>query len=40
MNDFILKDSEIMIFTDFNNTLVDFENEYNYLVSKIRTLKR
>lgn len=29
MNDFLLKDNEIMIFTDFNNTLVDFENEYN-----------
>lgn len=29
MNEFLLKDNEIMIFTDFNNTLVDFENEYN-----------
>ncbi len=29
MKEFLLKDNEIMIFTDFNNTLVDFENEYN-----------
>lgn len=29
MNEFVIKDNEIMIFTDFNNTLVDFENEYN-----------
>ena len=34
MNEFLLKDNEIMIFTDFNNTLVDFENEYNYLDSR------
>ena len=32
MNDFKLKPNEIMIFTDFNNTLVDYENEYNYSV--------
>ncbi len=29
MKDFLLKNNEIMLFTDFNNTLVDFENEYN-----------
>ena len=29
MTDFLLKDDEVLIFTDFNNTLVDFENEYN-----------
>lgn len=29
MERFLLKDNEIMIFTDFNNTLVDFANEYN-----------
>lgn len=34
MNNFKLKDNEIMIFTDFNNTLVDFENEYNFLSNK------
>lgn len=32
MNKFLLKDNEIMIFTDFNNTLVDFENEYNSII--------
>ena len=32
MNEFLLKDNEIMIFTDFNNTLVDFENEYNSII--------
>ncbi len=34
MNDFLLKDNEILIFTDFNNTLVDFENEYNFLANR------
>jgi len=33
MNRFLLKDNEIMIFTDFNNTLVDFENEYNFVAN-------
>lgn len=32
MNEFELKDNEIMIFTDFNNTLVDYENEYNHYI--------
>lgn len=32
MYDFKLKPNEIMIFTDFNNTLVDYENEYNYTI--------
>ena len=32
MNKHLLKDNEIMIFTDFNNTLVDFENEYNSII--------
>ena len=31
-NKYLLKDNEIMIFTDFNNTLVDFENEYNSII--------
>ena len=31
MNHFKLKEKEIMIFVDFNKTLVDFENEYNNL---------
>lgn len=30
-----LKDNEILIFTDFNNTLVDYENEYNNTVMNI-----
>ncbi len=34
MNRFLLKDNEIMIFTDFNNTLVDFENEYDFLTNR------
>ena len=34
MNDFLIKDNEIMIFTDFNKTLVDFENEYNFLYNR------
>lgn len=33
MNGLKLKDNEIMIFTDFNNTLVDFENEYNFIAN-------
>lgn len=39
MDNFVLKDNEIMIFTDFNNTLVDFENEYNYLVNRFDEYK-
>lgn len=34
MNDFLIKNNEIMIFTDFNRTLVDFENEYNFLYNR------
>ena len=30
-----LKPNEILIFTDFNNTLVDYENEYNNTVMNI-----
>ena len=33
MNDFRLKSNEMMFFVDFNNTLVDYENEYD--MSKI-----
>ena len=32
MNRHLLKENEVMIFTDFNNTLVDFENEYNSII--------
>jgi hypothetical protein len=30
MNNFLLKNDEMMFFLDFNNTLVDYENEYDF----------
>ena len=33
MDNFLLKENEVMIFTDFNNTLVDFDNEYDMWVA-------